>query len=131
VSRLDLRKFSRFAVVGAANTLIYVLAMRLYADLFTVSAAVASALGYATALPIAFLGHRTLTFEAKGALSPQLARFLGNHVFGLVLAVVIPWLITDWLALPIWMGMGATILVGPVVSYLVMDKWVFARSRVM
>lgn len=122
-----LRKLSRFATVGVANTLVYVLATHLYADVFAVSAAVASALGYATAVPMAFFGHRHLTFKAKGALSQQFVRFLGNQLFGFVLAVVIPWLMTDLLAWPISLGMGATILAVPVVSYLVMDKWVFTR----
>lgn len=121
----NLRKFSRFVMVGVANTLVYAVATRLYADFFAVSAAVASGLGYATAVPMAFFGHRNLTFEAKGALSPQLVRFLGNHLFGFVLAVVIPWLMSDLLAWPAWMGMSATILAIPVVSYLVMNKWVF------
>lgn len=120
-------KLLRFASVGVANAMAYALATRLYADVFAVSAAVASGLGYATAVPMAFFGHRNLTFEAKGALSPQLVRFLGNHLFGFVLAVAIPWLTTDLLAWPIWLGMGATILAVPVVSYLVMDKWVFTR----
>lgn len=127
MSKPDLHRFSRFVMVGIVNTLAYALATRLYADLFAVGAAVASALGYVTAMPMAFFGHRILTFEAKGALAPQLVRFLGNHLFGFVLAVVIPWLMTDLLAWPIWMGIGVTIVAVPVVSYLVMDKWVFAR----
>lgn len=122
-----LRKLSRFAAVGVANALVYAVATRLYADAFAVSAAVASGLGYATAVPLAFFGHRRLTFEAKGALSPQFVRFLGNHLLGFALAVVIAWLVTDLLGWPIWMGMGATILAVPVMSYMVMDKWVFAR----
>ncbi|MCE1191509.1 MAG: GtrA family protein [Acidovorax sp.] len=122
-----LRKLSRFAMVGVANALVYALATRLYADVLAVSAAVASGLGYATAVPLAFFGHRHLTFEARGALTPQFARFLGNHLLGFALAVVIAWLMTDLLGWPIWMGMGTTILAVPVVSYLVMDKWVFAR----
>lgn len=121
-------KLLRFASVGIANTIVYALATRLYAEFLVVSAAIASGMGYATSVPMAFFGHRNLTFEAKGALSPQLVRFIGNHLLGIVLAVVIPWLMTDLLAWPIWLGMGATILAVPVVSYLMMDKWVFARQ---
>lgn len=127
MSQQDLRKFSCFVMVGVANTLVYAVATRLYADLFAVSAAVASGLGYATAVPMAFFGHRNLTYEATGEISSQFVRFLGNHLLGFVLAVVIPWVMTDLLAWPIWMGMAATILAVPVVSYLAMDKWVFAR----
>ena len=118
----------RFVSVGLANTIVYAVATHLYADVLEVSAAIASGMGYATSVPMAFFGHRNLTFEAKGALSPQLVRFLGNHLFGVVLAVVIPWLMTDLLAWPIWLGTGATILAVPVVSYLIMDKWVFVRQ---
>ncbi|WP_342131816.1 GtrA family protein [Hydrogenophaga sp. OTU3427] len=122
-----LRKLSRFATVGVANALVYAVATRLYADVFAVSAAVASGLGYATAVPLAFFGHRHLTFEVKGALSPQFVRFISTQLLGFFLAVVIAWLITDLMGQPIWLGVGATILAVPAVSYLVMDKWVFAR----
>lgn len=128
MNRALIGKLLRFASVGIANAMVYAVATRLYAELFAVSAAAASGLGYATAMPMAFFGHRNLTFEAKGALSPQLARFLCNHLFGFVLAMTIPWLMTDLLAWPIWIGIGVTILAVPIVSYLLMDKWVFTRQ---
>ena len=122
-----LRKLSRFATVGAANALVYAVATRLYAEVLPVGAAVASGLGYATAVPLAFFGHRRLTFEASGALSPQMLRFVTTQLLGFGLAVVVAWVTTDLLGWPIWTGVGATILAVPVLSYLVMDKWVFAR----
>ena len=127
MNRSLMGKLLRFAFVGAANAMVYAVATRLYAEVFAISVAAASGLGYATAIPMAFFGHRNLTFEAKGALSPQLVRFLCNHLFGFSLAMVIPWLVTDLLAWPIWLGIGVTILAVPIVSYLVMDKWVFTR----
>ena len=74
-----LHRFSRFTLVGVANALVYAAATRLYVDVWGVNAAVAGGLGYATAVPIAFLGHRGLTFQAQGALWPQFVRFVATH----------------------------------------------------
>lgn len=120
-------KCLRFVSVGIANALVYALSTGVYAHIFAFSATLASGLGYATALPLAFIAHRKFTFKADGSITPQLARFLGNHFLGFSLALIIPWLITDLLNWPIWMGMGATVLLVPVISYLLMDNWVFAR----
>jgi putative flippase GtrA len=121
------RKLSRFVTVGLANALIYALATSLYAALFAISAPIASGLGYATAVPMSFFGHRHHTFKSQSALPPQFFRFISSQLFGGVLAVFITWLITDLLGQSILLGVAATILVVAIVSYLVMDNWVFAR----
>lgn len=128
VSPALLHRFSRFTLVGIANALVYAAATRLYVDVWGVNAAVAGGLGYATAVPIAFLGHRGLTFQAQGALWPQFVRFVATHFLGFVLAAAIPWLVCDLLGWPLWVGIGITILMVPVATYVVMDRWVFTKS---
>ena len=128
VSAAFLHRFSRFTLVGVANTLVYAAATRLYVDVWGMTAAVAGGLGYATAVPMAFLGHRGLTFRAQGALWPQFGRFIATHLLGFMLAAAIPWLMCDLLGWPLWIGIGSTILMVPVASYVVMDRWVFTSS---
>lgn len=128
MSKYLLLKVSRFTLVGAANALIYAAATQLYADIWNTDAAVAAGLGYATAVPVAFLGHRQLTFKAHGALSPQFVRFVASHFVGFWLAVTITWLASDLMKWPVWVGVVATIFSVSIINYLIMDKWVFASN---
>lgn len=123
-----IRKFLRFTIVGATNALVYAVATRLYAHVWSLDVSIASGLGYATAVPMAFLGHRNLTFEAGGALSPQFVRFVVSHLFGLMLSVAIAWVTSDLLGWHIWIGIGVTTLTISIMSYVIMNRWVFASS---
>lgn len=114
-------------MVGAANSLIYALATVVYTECVGIGATIASGLGYATAVPLAYLGHRRLTFNARGEAGRQFVRFIVTHGVGFLLAIGVVWILTDVFEYPIWMGVSGAILAVPSVSYLVMDRWVFAR----
>lgn len=128
MSPTALHRFSRFTLVGLANTLAYAAATWVYVDVWGLSATVGGSLGYATAVPIAFWGHRELTFQVQGAARPQFVRFISTHALGLLLATAITWLVVDLWGGPLWVGIVATIFTVPVATYIVMDRWVFRIS---
>ena len=128
IEKIPLGKLIRFALTGAVSALIYSLSTHFYSQAFAVSAAFTSGMGYATAIPCSFLAHRHLTFEAKGKLSPQFVRFCATHLLGFLLSIAIVWLITDLWGWNIWIGMIITIILIPIISYLLMDKWVFGKK---
>ena len=82
---VELRQLFRFALVGAANTLIGGCVILLLQGPFRWSPALANAGGFAIGLTIAFLLNRSFVFRAAGARSSQAMRFLVTVVvaFGL------------------------------------------------
>lgn len=111
--------------MGAANALVYAIATRLYTDILPINAAIASGMGYATSIPMAFFGHRNLTFGAKGPMPQEFARFVGSQLFGFFISMCIAWIITDQMGYPIWLAVAVTVIAAPILSYFAMTKWVF------
>lgn len=111
--------------VGIVNVLIYAGATWVSFHVLAVSAATASAFGYAVAVPVAFIGHRRVTFDVDGKVTPQFARFIITQLIGFSVAVLVSWLVCDWGGLQIAYGVVSAAVIVPLISYLMMDRWVF------
>jgi putative flippase GtrA len=123
--RSVLGKFLRFGAVGAANSLIYAVSTAGLISLAGVSPSFASALGYLSVLPFAYLVHKSFTFRSQASHRVELWRFLITFVAGLLLSVVLMELLVVYLKLPFLAGIAAAVLSVPVLTLLVLDKWVF------
>lgn len=120
-----LRKVSRFAFIGALSGLIYLGVMQVAIVAFAAPAAIASVIGYVSALPLNFFGQRRFAFDSSDHWRSDLVRYLVLVGLSLVASYVIVWLVSSYFGLPAFVGGIATILFIPVLTYVCMDLWVF------
>ena len=117
-------KVLRFPLVGAMSSGIYALGTALCIAQWHMAHELASLSGYLMALPFSFFGHRNFTFGANGRISAELLRFCGVHAIGIALS----WTcmtVVDRLHLHYAFGIVGAVVLVPVVSFLILDRWVF------
>ncbi len=121
-------KFARFATVGVANTIIYATATAVYISGLGIGDKMASVLGYCTAVPFAFLAHRAYTFSSRGLIRSELLRFAITQGTSLLVSVFAMRVAVDYLGLHYALGiLGGAVLV-PIVTFIVLNKWVFRNQ---
>jgi putative flippase GtrA len=123
---------ARFVVVGLAATLLYaVCAATLSAgETAPMRPAAASVLAYVFAAIFSYLGHKFFTFMSGGAHRFEVPRFIALTALGLAVSYVLPVVMSESLGLPVQVPVLLTCVLIPVVNYLVLRHWVFARASV-
>ncbi len=122
------RKFLRFGIVGVANTAIYAAATAAYISALGIGDKTSSVLGYCTAVPLAFLAHRSFTFSSRGLIRAELLRFTITQVTGLLVSVFAMGAAVDYFGLHYSLGIvGGTVLV-PIMTFVVLNLWVFRNQ---
>jgi putative flippase GtrA len=116
-------KALRFGLVGALNGLVFA-AVTLLANGW-LDPTFSSFLGYAVAIPIAFLGHRNYTFRSDGIAALEFRRFAVSSLIGLATSVGAMFVAAEVLGWPTIYGIAAAIVLAPAISYLLCDLWVF------
>jgi len=117
-------KLLRFPLVGLLSSVVYAVATWVCISQLHLDHRVASLLGYLTALPVSFLGHRHFTFAATGKPSAEIVKFAAVHSIGMGLS----WLsvsATDWMHVHYAFGIVGAVVLVPIMSFLVLDRWVF------
>lgn len=127
MSMPPLRRVSRFALIGILSTLIYA-AVAFALSGRVLSPVAGSFAAYLVSASFSYAGHKYVTFVSGGKHALELPRFLALGAFGLVLALALPALLTDWAGLPPWVPILVICVAVPAVNYLVMDRWVFRRG---
>jgi len=124
-----LKLFMRFASVGMVSGLLYVAAVAFLVEIMALEAVWASVLGYAIAIPVSFFGHRNITFRSDGQVSGEFLRFFLVHVCGLTVSFFSMNLATQILGLSYWVGMISVVLLVALISFVIMNSWVFMSSN--
>ena len=117
-------KLVRFPIVGALSSAVYAVATWFYISRLGVGSSAATFAGYMTAIPFSFFAHRSLTFGSRGAVGVEMKRFALVHAVGMLVA----WLsmrTTEALDLHYAVGIVTAVLLVPLVSFVVLDRWVF------
>ena len=122
-----LAKLLRFAAVGALSGGIYALVVALCVSGFSLDPRFASGLGYLASLPVNFAGNRKFTFLGQGPIAFELLRFLLVHGANIAAAVLVMTVAVREFGLHYLVGVAATILVIPFITFLIMDRWVFRK----
>lgn len=125
-SLAGLAKFARFGCVGAISGGLYAIVTVVLVSLFNLDAALASVFGYVAAVPVNFVGQRSFAFRSKSAVAPQVPRFLLTHSANIALSYGVMALATNVFNLSLYWGMIGTIVCIPIVTYFVLDRWVFS-----
>jgi putative flippase GtrA len=121
------RRLSRFALIGIASTVIYAVSAFLLSSLpgATLPAALASFAAYAMAALFSYTGHKYFTFTSGGSHAMELPRFLLLTASGLIVAIVLPELLTQMLGIPALVPILLTCIAVPIINYVVLGRWVF------
>lgn len=88
----------------------------------------ASLIGFVVANPFSYFGHKLVTFMVPERDAFEAARFVVSALIGLALASAIPYILIDWLSVPRLAALATVVIVIPIVNYLAMRFWVFARG---
>jgi putative flippase GtrA len=125
-------KLARYALAGAAVSAGYTLTVILLVDgLGWMQPELASAASFALWTPISYWVHRDFTFlyAVSGGQVAAIIKFVISFLFRLALAAYTVHLATTLFGSPYLVGVLANWVILPLVSYLVLDLWVFRTSR--
>ncbi|OWK22002.1 GtrA family protein [Mesorhizobium amorphae] len=126
-----LRLLARFGLVGIAATILYaaLVAILTKSERIGFTPIQASLAAYAAATLFSYLAHKSVTFVSGGPHQSEAPRFLVLAATGLAIAYGAPALLTVKLGLPLIVPVVVTCLLVPAVNFFVLDRWVFAESR--
>lgn len=116
--------------MGGANAVIYTVATWAYVAHLGMGEKTASMLGFCTAVPFAFLGHRAITFSSRGFIGTEWIRFVATQLASMATSVAAMWLAVDLLGQHFAYGVFAGIVLVPIFTYLVLNRWVFRHQPV-
>lgn len=128
MKHLPYAKILRFCLVGAANAVIYALSTSIYIVQVGIGDKTASVLGFCTAVPFAFLAHRSFTFSSRGLARDELPRFVVTQLASLLTSVFAMGAAVDLLGFHYSVGIFGGIVLVPIVTFLVLNKWVFQQQ---
>lgn len=116
-----LRRFITFCGVGGINTLAGLAVILLLSEAAGLHYMLANLLGYAFGLCLAFVLHKTITFQDKGKLAqalPQFKKFLLIFVFAYALQFVFLIVMVDLLHTPKALSQILAVALYTVISFL-------------
>ena len=125
---LKYAKYIRFCLVGGANAAVYAAATFTYIAHIGFGENLASVLGFFTAVPFAFVAHRFFTFASRGLVGVELLRFVATQIASLLTSVLAMAVAVDLLGLHYGFGVLAGVLLVPLITFFVLNKWVFRNQ---
>lgn len=125
IGRLWTMQLLRFGLVGLFCSAIYAIATGVLISRWSLDPGVASVIGYVVSMPPSFIGQKLFTFRSQGTVASEATRFLVVHGSGLLLSFAIMEATMRLAGGSAATGILATVLITPVLSYLMMAIWVF------
>ncbi|WP_163266353.1 GtrA family protein [Chelativorans alearense] len=120
---------SRFSLVGFAATATYLAVSNALMVSGMLEPVTASVLGYVAGMAVSFLGQSGFTFSVHQRTFSQLFRFTLLSVAGIAFSWwSVEFVVHEMRAHPVW-GTVATSAFIPLLSFIVMRNWIFARSE--
>ena len=121
----DSSTLNRYLVVGGGAALGYLAVAFLLEHTFDWSPAQSSVTAFLTMLPVAYLGHKWITFQSTKAHRQEFPRFLFAAIAGVTLSAFVPWWVIECLGLDPLIGYVAACIVVPAVNYALLTGFVF------
>jgi putative flippase GtrA len=121
-------KFARFVVVGGFNAVVYFGSTYFYVVGLGLGSNVASVLGFLTAVPLAFVAHRSFTFASKGPIGGEWGRFVVAQIASLATSLLAMWITVDVLGGHFAYGIVAGIVFVPIMTFVVLNRLVFRQQ---
>jgi putative flippase GtrA len=123
-------KAMRFALVALVSGGIFVLVTSLCVSGLGLDPKIGSAAGYLASLPFNFVAHRQYTFVAKGTVWREALRFVIVHAANIAVSIGAVAATVDGLGLHYGFGMIAALMLVPLVTFILMNFWVFRIQKV-
>lgn len=121
-------KTFRFAIVGVTNSALYAIVTVICVSVLGLKPTPSSAVGYVAVLPFAFAAHKLFTFRSHGSASSEAWRFTVTYLVGFGTAVFAMFIVEHFS----WhyaIGIVAAVILVPIISFFVLDRWVFASQQ--
>jgi putative flippase GtrA len=122
----QLSRLVRFAAVGGLSTVVYSGVYAALAETIKPSVLLTTIVAYGCAMVASFLGHKHVTFRAKGNTARQAVRYIFVYSAGLALAYLIMDVTMNVYHLQYWIGILIVDVALPFVSLFFMLVFIFA-----
>lgn len=127
IDRALVGRLVRFALTGGVSTLLYGVATWWFVGRMHMAPALASLLGYLLAVPVNFLLQRSFAFRSSNAVHGDAARYLLAHGANMAASTLFMQVLVAWLHMDYRIGIVVTMIAVPVLMFLLLDRWVFAK----
>lgn len=124
-----LAKLLRFGLIGGVSSLLYGVCAWGLIRWLAFSPIAASIAAYLLAIPANFVMQRQFAFRSGGRVQTEAPRFLLVHGTNILGSTGIMHATVDIFHLDPFLGIVATMMVIPLLSFMVMHLWVFPVSR--
>lgn len=94
-----LAQFVRYATCGALSALVHVAVLVMLVEFLQMPSTMASALGFACAIPVNYLLQHRFVFGSGGGHQSFFPRYLAVTLLSMGLNVALHWLLTFWVGL--------------------------------
>jgi putative flippase GtrA len=123
-------KAMRFVLVALFSGGIFVMVTSLCVSGLGLDPKTGSAAGYLASLPFNFVAHRQYTFVARGTVWREALRFVIVHAVNIAVSIGAVAATVDGLGLHYGFGMIAALMLVPLVTFILMNLWVFRIQKV-
>ncbi|MGH6937376.1 MAG: GtrA family protein [Methylocella sp.] len=118
-----------FGLVGAVTTFVHVAVFSVLAELYGVSAVVASVPAFLLAMCVSYTANHKWTFRAGPAHHSQLPKYAAVSLIGLSLNVFIAYFVVDVLGYWYGVALAGVVLLVPAVTFVLNNMWTFTASE--
>jgi len=122
-----LRRFARFAVVGALATAVHTAVFTVALELAHIEPVLANAIAFSVAVLVGFALNRSWTFAAHGAAHARLWRYVAAQLIGLAGNGGIMFAVVHGAHWSPYLGLLLSVAVVPPLTFALNQFWVFRR----
>jgi len=115
-------------MIGGLAALGYFIISLLLVIYFSLSVATAGLIAYLVMIPVAYVGHKSHTFQSNGLHRFEFPRFIFSAVIGTILSSLIPWIFTSIIYLKPAIGFSVACIAVPLINFILLKKYVFVHS---
>lgn len=120
-----LARLVRFAIVGALATGTHAVVLYILVEFAGLRPSIATVGGFLVAFFVSYFGHYYFTFGSDQSHTQSLPKYVLAATTGAAVNYALFVVVADWLALNYWIAFGLTIIVVPVVVYVLSHLLVF------
>jgi putative flippase GtrA len=121
------RKLVGFALFGALAGATYAVVLVVLVERLRMPVFLASALGFAIAIPVSYLGNRWVTYRSRNMMGPEALRFVVVQVGNLFITSLIVHVASGRFQLSPFAGVAVAFVAAPIVSFILFELWVYRQ----
>ena len=123
-----LGRLARFALVGVGATLVHAGVLAILVSGLSMRPSQATVVGFLAAVNVSYFGHYYLTYQSREPHTKAAVRFVMIAFIGAAANWLIFAVISDAMGINYWVAFAATIVIVPVIVFILLGRYSF-RSR--